>query len=330
MASSKAKGKTCTEAIIAQNIWHDLENAIARKNLSQQVLIYDLFYQRLLRLQENEEEENPRKEDPLDRQLMNLSALKTLHQVQRSLLDWQRNILQETGHFDLFDSHSGSWGVAKIHEVKDERSKTASIAWRGYKKIPPVDVDFRMGKDVLPFLRPRSVRTAPHTLQEQVKKEDVAEAAAAKVWVSGKGYMDPSEVPKAAVVEGKRASALAAAATVSGSAGRGAGRAQKSSTADVGECGSNDEANGNGSSSSGGGKKSVKASEVQSPDEDENDWICSECWQFETLDESLLLPCEGPCKRSFHLSCLGLKKMPQEVRFVAVWDYTTASSFVLT
>lgn len=41
--------------------------------------------------------------------------------------------------------------------------------------------------------------------------------------------------------------------------------------------------------------------------EDKNDWLCGICNEFETLEGSDLILCDGPCHRSFHISCLNEK-----------------------
>ena len=49
--------------------------------------------------------------------------------------------------------------------------------------------------------------------------------------------------------------------------------------------------------------------------DDHNDWHCSICNAFErdeAEDNDLLLSCDGPCLRSFHLGCLGLAAPPPE------------------
>jgi hypothetical protein len=47
--------------------------------------------------------------------------------------------------------------------------------------------------------------------------------------------------------------------------------------------------------------------------EDHNDWYCSVCMAFEregAEEEDELLSCDGPCLRSFHLSCVGIDAVP--------------------
>lgn len=40
---------------------------------------------------------------------------------------------------------------------------------------------------------------------------------------------------------------------------------------------------------------------------DKNDWICSFCNQTESFLPSDLILCDGPCLRSFHVSCMEQK-----------------------
>jgi hypothetical protein len=50
---------------------------------------------------------------------------------------------------------------------------------------------------------------------------------------------------------------------------------------------------------------------------EEADWICTECGDMEAPDESDLLLCEGGCKRSFHLLCLGIISPTEREKIIA-------------
>jgi hypothetical protein len=50
---------------------------------------------------------------------------------------------------------------------------------------------------------------------------------------------------------------------------------------------------------------------------EEADWICTECGDMEAPDESDLLLCEGGCKRSFHLLCLGIVSPTEREKLIA-------------
>lgn len=50
---------------------------------------------------------------------------------------------------------------------------------------------------------------------------------------------------------------------------------------------------------------------------DEADWICTECGDMEAPDDSDLLLCEGGCKRSFHLLCLGIVSPTDREKIIA-------------
>lgn len=39
------------------------------------------------------------------------------------------------------------------------------------------------------------------------------------------------------------------------------------------------------------------------------EWVCSVCYQLEAPDDSVLILCDGLCKRSFHLGCLNLSEV---------------------
>lgn len=41
---------------------------------------------------------------------------------------------------------------------------------------------------------------------------------------------------------------------------------------------------------------------------DYNEWVCGLCGLLDCNDGSLLILCDGPCKRSFHTGCLNLSK----------------------
>lgn len=41
---------------------------------------------------------------------------------------------------------------------------------------------------------------------------------------------------------------------------------------------------------------------------DDNEWVCPLCNCLHTNSGSVLLLCDGPCKRSFHLDCLGMSE----------------------
>ena len=41
---------------------------------------------------------------------------------------------------------------------------------------------------------------------------------------------------------------------------------------------------------------------------DFNDWVCGTCDEMEKSEGDVLVLCDGPCKRAFHQSCLGLTK----------------------
>jgi len=69
-------------------------------------------------------------------------------------------------------------------------------------------------------------------------------------------------------------------------------------------------ASGTGDSSGGEGKGGAAASS-----DDLNDWYCSVCMAFEREDaqeDDVLLSCDGPCLRSFHVNCLGLDAVPED------------------
>lgn len=51
--------------------------------------------------------------------------------------------------------------------------------------------------------------------------------------------------------------------------------------------------------------------------EDEADWVCTECGHTEAPDDSDLLLCEGGCKRSFHLHCLGIFSQAEREKIIA-------------
>jgi len=60
-----------------------------------------------------------------------------------------------------------------------------------------------------------------------------------------------------------------------------------------------------------GRKKKVE--ELDPEQEFETQWICTECKEAEchiVPDASVLLICEGPCRRLFHYPCVGLKEVP--------------------
>jgi hypothetical protein len=50
---------------------------------------------------------------------------------------------------------------------------------------------------------------------------------------------------------------------------------------------------------------------------EEADWICAECGDMEASDDSDLLLCEGGCKRSFHLLCLGITSSTERQRIIS-------------
>jgi hypothetical protein len=50
---------------------------------------------------------------------------------------------------------------------------------------------------------------------------------------------------------------------------------------------------------------------------EEADWICAECGDMEASDDSDLLLCEGGCKRSFHMLCLGITSATERQRIIA-------------
>lgn len=56
-------------------------------------------------------------------------------------------------------------------------------------------------------------------------------------------------------------------------------------------------------------------------DEDHNDWACTVCNMIETMDNDILVLCDGPCLRSFHHGCLDAAVRPdkdkvQEIRWL--------------
>ena len=58
---------------------------------------------------------------------------------------------------------------------------------------------------------------------------------------------------------------------------------------------------------------STYSSQENQLSDDHNDWHCSVCMAFEreeAEDDDILLSCDGPCLRSFHLSCVGLRNPP--------------------
>lgn len=69
---------------------------------------------------------------------------------------------------------------------------------------------------------------------------------------------------------------------------------------------------GNGASGASGGGKGAAAA---ASSDDLNDWYCSVCMAFEredAQDDDVLLSCDGPCLRSFHVNCLGLDAVPED------------------
>lgn len=54
-------------------------------------------------------------------------------------------------------------------------------------------------------------------------------------------------------------------------------------------------------------RSTVKSTTDEAVDDnikDDNDWICSACYQSEAFDGSDLVLCDGPCLRSYHIGCL--------------------------
>lgn len=49
---------------------------------------------------------------------------------------------------------------------------------------------------------------------------------------------------------------------------------------------------------------------------DDADWVCTECGEMEAPDDSDLLLCEGGCKRSFHMLCLGILSQSERDRVI--------------
>ena len=59
--------------------------------------------------------------------------------------------------------------------------------------------------------------------------------------------------------------------------------------------------------------RSTYSSQENQLSDDHNDWHCCVCMAFErekAEDDDILLSCDGPCLRSFHLSCVGLRNPP--------------------
>ena len=78
-------------------------------------------------------------------------------------------------------------------------------------------------------------------------------------------------------------------------------------------------ASGSGGGGEGGGGGSESEEDSKKVSDDLNDWYCSLCMAFEredASDEDVLLSCDGPCLRSFHLNCLGIDAVPEDATWV--------------
>ena len=66
-------------------------------------------------------------------------------------------------------------------------------------------------------------------------------------------------------------------------------------------------------------RSSQKAKETPKEGEDDNDWVCGECGMLEAPDGSPLALCDGPCMRSFHLTCLGFASGAELPTIAGAW-----------
>jgi hypothetical protein len=215
-----------------------------------------------------------------------------------------------------------SFLIKKVVDLRPSDAASLRIHFMGYKKThqrwaDPTGAD--SGHPVMPAhthtpvpppappRTPKSVNSPPPSPSKtQLLAAAAAAAAAADTEAKAAAAVPTTTnrfgraVPKAfvpkAVAAARRAENHEDDGTAAGEAASGAASGASNGGGSGGE----------GKSASGGGGAAS---------DDLNDWYCSVCMAFEREDaqeDDVLLSCDGPCLRSFHVNCLGLDAVPED------------------